>query len=109
MVTSLQNYTRVCRTDVLPARGKKTLHIGDKTVLVVCDGDDIYAIDEAHGELWHGITYGKVMNGVITLRNSGARYDLKTGRYLGNAFSPSHHRLRVLETRVVDGQLYLRL
>ena len=48
------------------------------------------------------------MNGVLTLPDSGAHYDLRTGQYLGGcAWALAHNSLPVLDTKIVDGNLYV--
>jgi hypothetical protein len=50
------------------------------------------------------------MEGVLALPDSGARYDLHTGQYLGGcAWGLAHSSLPVLDTKIVDGNLYVLL
>ena len=105
-----KTYTLTCAVAELPPRGKKTLTVDGQTVLVIVCDTEIYAVKEDHPENGHSLAHGKVMEGVLALPDSGARYDLHTGQYLGGcAWGLAHSSLPVLDTKIVDGNLYVLL
>jgi nitrite reductase/ring-hydroxylating ferredoxin subunit len=105
-----KGYKLACPVDKLPPRGKKTLTVGDQTVVVIVCDSQVYAVLDHHPEKEHGLAHGKVLNGVLTLPDSGAHYDLRTGQYLGGcAWALAHNSLPVLDTKIADGNLYVSL
>lgn len=105
-----KTYTLACAVTELPPRGKKTLTIDDQTVVVIVCDSDVYAVLDHHPEKQHGLMHGKVLNGVLTLPDNGAHYDLRTGQYLGGCtWALAHEALPVLDTKIADGNLYVLL
>ncbi|MCZ7541755.1 MAG: nitrite reductase (NAD(P)H) small subunit [Anaerolineae bacterium] len=116
MTTSLQDltapagYIRVCAVEQIPPRGRKTVYAGDIRVLIVACDDGLHAIEDRCPQTGRSIVRGEVLDGVFTTPTVGARYDLRTGRYLGGGQSPlQSHWLTVFPLRVIEGGVYIRL
>lgn len=116
MMTSWQDptapagYIRVCAVEQIPPRGRKTVYVDDIRLLIVACGDDLHAIEDRCPQTGRSIARGQVLNCVFTTPTVGARYDLRTGRYLGGGQSPlQSHWLTVFPLRVIEGNVYIRL
>jgi nitrite reductase/ring-hydroxylating ferredoxin subunit len=100
----------VCKLSDIPVRGKRTIHPGERTVVIIACGTGLYAVEASQPGMARKLAHGKVLDGILTLPNDGARYDLETGQCIANgAWSLPHQRLTMLKTQVVDDMLYLRL
>jgi len=116
MMTSLRDptvpagYIRVCAVEQIPPRGRKTVHVENITVLIVACDDGLHAIEDRCPQTGRSIVHGEVLDSVFTTPTVGARYDLRTGRYLGGGQSPlQSHWLTVFPLRVIEGGVYIRL
>jgi len=105
-----ETYTYACEVTDLPTRGKKTLTLGGKRIILIACDEAIYAVEDSGEDARRSLAHGKVLNHTLTMPGSGARYDLRTGLYLGGSFStPSHTMLRVLPVHVASGKVYLHV
>ncbi|MBN1563351.1 MAG: nitrite reductase (NAD(P)H) small subunit [Anaerolineae bacterium] len=105
-----KGYVFVCERSAIPARGKKTIHIGDLTLLIVACNSGLYAIEDRCPQTGGSIAHGKVLDCAITTPTTGARYCLRTGRYLGGGQSPlQSHMLRVFSLREIMDKVYVGL
>jgi len=108
MATSLENYLYVCDLDSLPARGKKTVHLEDQKVLIIQCETGLYAVEDRDPQTGGSIAHGKVLDCVLTSPNTGARYSLQTGQYLGGGQSPlQSHWLPLWRVRVKGDKVYV--
>lgn len=105
-----QDYVFVCDLTALPPRGKKTVQISEKSVLIiVCEGG-VYAVENVDPQTHGALAKGKVLDCTLTSPNNGAQYDLETGKYLGGGVSPlQSHWLTKFPVRVVDEKVYVHL
>jgi nitrite reductase/ring-hydroxylating ferredoxin subunit len=106
-----EGYVFACERGAIPARGKKTVHIRDRTVLIVACDDRLYAVEDRCPQTGRSIAHGKVLSCVITTP-TGARYSLESGRYLGGGELPVQlpsHWLALYPLKVIDDKLYVRL
>lgn len=108
MATSHEDYVYVCDRGSLPKRGKKTIHVeGVKLLLIACD-TGLYALEDRDPQTGGSIAHGKVLDCVLTSPNTGARYSLQTGQYLGGGTSPlSSHWLPLWRVRVHGDKVYV--
>lgn len=103
-----ENYVLACNVSDVPARGKKTIHIGDKRILIVACESGLHAIEDCCPQTGRRISHGKVLNCIISSPNTGAKYDLQTGKYLGQGQSPlQSHWLTVFPLKIVDDKVYI--
>jgi nitrite reductase/ring-hydroxylating ferredoxin subunit len=99
----------VCHLDDIPARGKRTVHMGERTIVVIACDAGIYAVDASQPGMARKLAHSKVLNGILTMPNDGAQYDLSTGQCISNgAWSFPHDRLPMLPTHIEDDTLYVR-
>ncbi len=108
MATTLEGYRYVCDLADLPARGKKAIHLDDvKLLLIACDSG-LYALEDRDPQTGGSLATGEVIDCILTSPNTGARYSLATGRYIGGGLSPlSSHWLPMWHVRVVEDRVYV--
>ena len=104
-----EGYVYVCEAQELPTRGKKTVHVGDHRVLIVACEAGYYAIEDRCPQTGGSIAHGEVLGCTLTTPTTGARYSLRTGRYLGGGqgWLPANW-LTVWPLRTVEGKVYVR-
>ena len=94
-----EGYTFACEREVVPLRGKKSVPIGDVTVLIVACDEHLYAVEDrcSHdgGSFAHGALSGKV----LTCPRHGATFDIATGRALT---MPAVAPIETYELRITD-------
>jgi nitrite reductase/ring-hydroxylating ferredoxin subunit len=105
-----QGYVWACHVGDVPRRGKKTVHFDGKKVLIVACNSGIYAVEDRCPQTGRPIAHGQVLNCVLTSPTTGARYHLKTGKYLSGGLSPlQSHWLTTFPLRVIDDQVYVNV
>lgn len=105
-----EGYVFACHREVIPVRGKKTIHLDDLTLLIVACESGLYAVEDRCPQTGGSIVHGKVLDCAITAPATGAHYCLRTGRYLGGGQSPlQSHVLHVFTLRVFDDLVCIRL
>ncbi len=104
-----EGYVYVCERSEIPQRGRKTVLIGNVPVLLIaCEADDLHAVEDRCPQTGGSIAHGEVLGCTITTPTVGARYDLRSGRYLGGGLSPlQSHWLTVFPLRIVEGKVYV--
>ena len=103
-----EGYVLACERSELPARGKKTVHLGDVTLLIIACDAGLYAIEDHCPQTGGSIAHGEVLDSTIMTPATGARYCLETGHYLGGGQSPlQSHVLRVFALREIDERVYV--
>lgn len=108
MAAALEGYVFACPVADVPARGKKTVHVGETRVLIVACESGMYAIEDRCPQTGRPIAHGKVIDCVITSPATGAEYDLRTGQYIGGGLSPlQSERLRTFPLKVDGSKVYL--
>ena len=104
-----EGYTFACEAGEIPQRGKKTVHIDDTTLLIVACDAGLYAVEDRCPQTGGSIAHGKVLDCAISTPTTGARYCMRSGRYLGGGQSPlQSHVLRVFPLRVMEDRMYVR-
>lgn len=110
MAAETEDFVFACEFAAVPARGKKTVTLGDRKVLIITCDSHLYAVEDRCPQTGRSIAHGKVLNCTITSPNNGAKYCLRTGKFLGGGQSPfQSHWLNVLQCKVVDDKVYVRI
>ena len=105
-----EGYVYVCDRADVPARGKKTVHLNDVTVLIVACNGGLYAIEDRCPQTGRSLAHGRVLRCDIISPYNGVWYCLKTGRCLsGGGWPLPSNWLRVFAVQVVDEKVYVRL
>ena len=92
----------------IPERGKKTVHVENTRLLIVACDQKLYAIEDRCPQTGRPIAHGEVLDCAITSPSTGARYCLRSGRYLEGGLSPlQSHWLAIFPLRVVNDQVYV--
>jgi nitrite reductase/ring-hydroxylating ferredoxin subunit len=103
-----RDYRRVCAVQDVPPRGKKTVRIDNTRVLIVACDQQLYAIEDRCPQTGRSIAHGEVLDCAITSPSTGARYCLRSGRYLEGGLSPlQSHWLTIFPLRVIGDQIYV--
>jgi anthranilate 1,2-dioxygenase ferredoxin subunit len=103
-----EGYVFACERDVIPLRGKKTVHIDDLTLLIIACDAGLHAVEDRCPQTGRSIAHGEVLDCIIRAPTTGARYCLQTGRYLGGG-QPQSSMLRVFMLREIGDQVYVRV
>jgi nitrite reductase/ring-hydroxylating ferredoxin subunit len=106
-----EGYTLACGREAIPTRGKKTVQIGDVTVLIVACDERLYAVEDRCPQTGQSIVRGEVLGNVLTTP-TGARYSLDNGQYLGGGELPlqlQSHWLTLFPLKVIEDSVYVRL
>jgi nitrite reductase/ring-hydroxylating ferredoxin subunit len=69
-----------CSLADLPANTMRAVTIGDVAVLVVRDGDQVYALEPRCGHMGGPLAEGKLEGRIVTCPWHGSQYDARTGR-----------------------------
>lgn len=105
-----EGYTLVCAQSELPVRGKRMVTLGKTRVLIIVCDEQIFAIEDRCPQTGRSLAHGAVLDCAITSPANGARYCLKSGRYLGGGQSPLQtHWLTRFPVQVVAEQVYVRV
>ncbi len=103
-------YEFVCHRSTLPVRGKKTVQIAGLTVLLIACDTALYAVENRCPQTGGSIAHGEVLGCAITAPTTGARYCLRTGRYLeGGQLPLASHALHVFAVYVSEDRVYVRI
>jgi nitrite reductase/ring-hydroxylating ferredoxin subunit len=63
----------------LAAAGRKTVHLGARTLVLWRDGDQVYALDNRCPHMGFPLDRGTCRDGILTCHWHAARFDLRTG------------------------------
>lgn len=104
-----EGYILACAVSDVPARGKHTVTIHDRRILIITCEDGCHAVEDACPHTGRSITHSKVLNCQLTTPTNGARYCLRTGRYLGGGQFPlPSHSLAIWPLQIVGDCIYVR-
>lgn len=110
MVSIMDGYILACALDDMPVRGKKLVHINGVVVLLVACESGYYALEDACPHTGRSMAHGKMLDCTITSPHNGARYDLRSGKYVGGGQSPfQSHWLTTFPVKVANDSLYVKL
>lgn len=87
----------------LRAAGRLTTKLGSMPVLVVHDGEELYAIEDRCPHLGFPLARGAVGDGIITCHWHHARFDLTSGC----TFDPWADDARAFDVEVSDGEVWV--
>ena len=106
----LEGYSFACKLSDLPPRGKKLVRFGQTRVLIIACESGLYAVEDRCPQTARSIAHGEVLNCILTTPTNGARYDLRTGQYVGGGLSPfQSHWPTIFPVIVVNDEVYVRL
>jgi len=82
-----------------------SIPVGRRMVAVVRSGDEYFAIEDICTHDGAELTGGTVEGAEIICPRHGARFCLRTGQALS---PPAYEPVRVFETKITDGRLWVR-
>ena len=82
-----------------------SIPVGRRMVAVVRSGDEYFAIEDVCTHDGAELTGGEVEGAEIICPRHGARFCLRTGQALS---PPAYEPVRVFETKITDGRLWVR-
>ncbi len=99
-------YIRLCSINEIPPREMKQFNIGDVEILIANLDGKLYCLDgrctHAGAPLAEGFLHGET----ITCPWHYSKFEIKGGKVLQG---PANKALRVYETKINDGQLFVEL
>ena len=98
-------FVTVARADELPPGTLRTVHVGEEAIALASCDDGIHAVQNACIHLAGPLGEGHLDGCVLTCPWHGWQYDVRTGE---NEFDRAIV-LRRYETRVVDGEVQVRI
>jgi 3-phenylpropionate/trans-cinnamate dioxygenase ferredoxin subunit len=86
-------------------------YVGGERIAVFCTAGEsgrkeIHAVSDVCTHAGASLSEGGVRNGVVRCPRHGAPFDVRTGESVG---PPASEDLRVYETKVKDGAVYVRI
>ena len=113
MTTDIQvpeGYVFACAVNDVPARGKRSVTLDHTHVLIIACESAYHAVEDVCPQTGRSIAHGEVLDCTLTTPTNGARYCLKTGRYLDGGQSPfQSHWLTVFPVHVYNDSIYVKL
>ena len=82
-----------------------SIPVGRRMIAVVRSGEEIFAIEDVCTHDGAELTGGSVEGAEIICPRHGARFCLRTGQALS---PPAYEPVRVFETKISDGRLWVR-
>lgn len=82
-----------------------SIPVGRRMIAVVRSGDEYFAIEDVCTHDGAELTGGEVEGAEIICPRHGARFCLRTGQALS---PPAYEPVRVFETKISDGRLWVR-
>ncbi len=82
-----------------------SIPVGRRMIAVVRSGDEYFAIEDVCTHDGAELTGGEVEGAEIICPRHGARFCLRTGQALS---PPAYEPVRVFETKIADGRLWVR-
>jgi 3-phenylpropionate/trans-cinnamate dioxygenase ferredoxin subunit len=83
----------------------RSVALGRLMVAVARSGDDYFAVEDVCTHDGAELAGGGVQGAEIICPRHGARFCLRTGQALG---PPAYEPIRVFETKIADGRLWVR-
>ncbi len=94
------DYQKVAELTALKPGEKKSFPLSGKMVLLVNVGGTIYALDNKCPHLGGSLADGNLEDVTLTCPRHGAKFDVRTGKNLGNA------KIAFLQMKVADAKSY---
>ncbi len=101
---SADRFVHACALGDVKADEGLAVDIGDLTVAVARDGDDVYALQDLCTHASVALSEGEVADCQIECWLHGSKFDLRTGRPTG---FPATEPVATFPTEVRDGDVYV--
>jgi 3-phenylpropionate/trans-cinnamate dioxygenase ferredoxin component len=95
---------RACRLDEVPADEGHAVDVGDVTVVLARDGDEVFALQDLCSHAAVALSEGEVEGGVIECWLHGSCFDLRSGKPTG---LPATEPVSTFPVEVRDGDVYV--
>lgn len=102
----MDSYIPLFSIDSITSGGKRKVTVEGKDILIVRDGENIYAVENKCSHEAFPLIDGFVDNGKICCALHGACFDLKSGVALS---LPAYEDIETYETRVSNGKVEIKL
>ena len=94
---------RICSLSELDEKGSRVVAVDGRTVLVLADGDSVYALDNRCPHMGFPLNQGTVRDGILTCHWHHAKFDLAGGC----TFDPCADDVTSFRVEVRDGDVWL--
>jgi nitrite reductase/ring-hydroxylating ferredoxin subunit len=102
----MSQHLPVARLDQLTAGRGLAVEVGRTTVALFCVGGEVHALDDLCPHSGGPLSEGELVDGCVTCPWHGARFELATGRSVGEFLCRD---VRRHDARVVDGVVEVEL
>jgi 3-phenylpropionate/trans-cinnamate dioxygenase ferredoxin subunit len=92
------NFSKAAKTSEIAAGSMKKVVCDGKEILVMNLGGSFYAISHKCTHMGGNLSEGTLQDGIVTCPRHGAKFDVKTGRAVGDA-KIAFVKLKVRDTR----------
>lgn len=93
-------FVKVADTSELTSGSKKKIFVGDKVILLSNVDGSYYAISDKCPHMGGSLGEGVLKDGIITCPKHGAKFDVKTGKAVGEA------KMLLLKIKVKDSAVF---
>ena len=102
----MAGWIKITSTAALPEDRGIRIEAGSHRIALFRIGDEVHAVGDRCSHAEASLSEGDVFEGEIECPRHGAAFDLRTGKPLS---LPATQPVPVYETKIEDGDLYLRL
>lgn len=102
----MADFIQVAKVSDIPSGGAKRFPCGETYVAIFHTDDGFVAIDDACTHRGEPLSAGEVVDGILTCRYHGARFELDTGKCLGR---PGRGDVGRHEVRISGDDVEVRL
>jgi 3-phenylpropionate/trans-cinnamate dioxygenase ferredoxin subunit len=104
--------TKVANVSEIPIGKGKKVQVGDQEVLVANVGGTFYAIANKCPHMHGDLSAGKLEGEVVTCPRHGAKFNVTTGKAVGNPkmglFHPKVEDVKVYQTKIENQDILLK-
>ena len=101
----MSNYKKIASYDEIGQKGLK-IEIDGEEILLVKDGETVYAISNICSHQEKELFSGSLENGAWVCPHHGARFDLRTGEPLS---MPAVEGIKTYKVKIVDKDVFVEL
>lgn len=102
----MSKFVRVCKFSDLKSGGMKTIDVEGEQIVVVREGENVYALKDECTHEEYALSEGWVEDNCIHCAFHGAKFSLANGEALS---LPAYEDVQTFPTRIVDGVIQVEI
>ncbi len=102
----MNEFVTVARLEDIPASGKLCLELGDRYIVIVRIGQQLFCLDDVCTHDGGPLGEGELQGFCLSCPRHGAQFDVRTGQAIT---MPATEPTAVHEVQVVDDEIQIRL